>query len=98
MYQLPVDELSDQQRVDVLRLERRLRDAGYDAIQPHTLGFFFGDKALVATAVCQGSPGVAVVDPLHCAWWPRRGSPRPIDPEVAYCIYKGRKLLRAFNA
>jgi len=97
VYQLPVDGLSDPQRVDVLRLERRLRDAGYDAIQPHTLGFFFGDKALVATAMCQGQPGVAVADQQHCLWWPRRGSPRPIDPDVAYCIYKGRKLLRAFN-
>lgn len=98
VYQLPVDGLLDQQRVDVLRLERRLRDAGYDAIQPHTLGFFFGDKALVATAMYQGQPGVAVADQLHCAWWPHRGSPRPIDATVAYCIYKGRKLLRAFNA
>jgi hypothetical protein len=98
VYQLPVEGLSDQQRVDVLRLERRLRDAGYDAIQPHTLGIFFGDKALVATAMYQGLPGVAVADQLHCAWWPHRGSPRPVDPHVAYCIYKGRKLLRAFNA
>ena len=97
VYQLPVEGLSDQQRVEVLRLERRLRDAGYDAIQPHTLGFFLGDKALVATATYQGLLGVAVADHLHCAWWPRRGSPRPIDPDVAYCIYKGRKLLRAFN-
>jgi hypothetical protein len=97
VYQLPVDELSDPQRVDVLRLERRLRDEGYDAIQPHALGFFFGDKALVATATYQGQPGVAVADQLHCLWWPHRGSPRPIDPEAAYCIYKGRKLLRAFN-
>lgn len=97
VYQLPVEGLSDPQRVDVLRLERRLRDAGYDAIQPHTLGFFFGDKALVATAMCQGQPGVAVADQQQCLWWPRRGSPRPIDPDVAYCIYKGRRLLRAFN-
>jgi len=97
VYQLAVDGLSDQQRVEVLRLERRLREAGYDAIQPHTLGFFFGDKALVATAMCQGRPGVAVADQQQCLWWPRRGSPRPIDPDVAYCIYKGRKLLRAFN-
>jgi len=97
VYQLPVDGLSDPQRVDVLRLERRLREEGYDAIQPHTLGFFFGDKALVATATYQGQLGVAVADQLHCLWWPRRGSPRPIDSEAAYCIYKGRKLLRAFN-
>ncbi len=97
IYELPVDSLNDAQRVDVVRLERRLRDAGYDAIVPQSLGSFLGDKVLVATAMYQGSPGVAVVDPLQCAWWPHRGSSRPIDPDVAYCIYKGRKLLRAFN-
>ncbi|MCU0875665.1 MAG: HEAT repeat domain-containing protein [Pirellulaceae bacterium] len=93
----PVDALNDAQRVEVVRLERRLRDAGYDAIVPQSLGSFLGDKILVATAMYQGLPGVAVADPLQCIWWPRRGSSRPIDPDVAYCIYKGRKLLRAFN-
>lgn len=97
IYDVPVESLDDAQRVEVVRLERRLRDAGYDAIVPESLGFFLGDKTLVATAMYQGLPGVAVVDQLHCAWWPRRGSSRPIDPDVAYCIYKGRKLLRAFN-
>jgi hypothetical protein len=97
IYELSVDSLSDAQRVEVARLERRLRDAGYDAIVPTILGSFLGDKALVATAMYQGMPGIAVADQLQCAWWPRRGSLRPIDADVAYCIYKGRKLLRAFN-
>ena len=51
IYEAPVDSLSDPQRLDAVRLERRLRDAGYDAIVPQTLGCFFGDKALVATAM-----------------------------------------------
>lgn len=97
IYEVAVDSLSDVQRVDVVRLERRLRDAGYDAIVPTVLGHFLGDKALVANAMYQGVPGVAVADQQHCVWWPRRGSLRPIDADVAYCIYKGRKLLCAFN-
>ena len=97
IFEVPADSWSDPQRLDVVRLERRLRDAGYDAIVPERLGCFLGDRALVATAMYQGMPGVAVADQLQCAWWPRRGSSRPIDPEVAYCIYKGRKLLRTFN-
>jgi hypothetical protein len=97
IYEVPVESLSDAQRVEVVRLERRLRDAGYDAIVPTALECFLGDKALVATAMYQGMPGVVVADQLQCAWWPHRGSPRPVDPDVACCIYKGRKLLRAFN-
>jgi len=98
IYELAVDSLNDAQRVEVVRLERRLRDAGYDAIVPQTLGSFLGNRVLVASVMYQGAPGVAIADPLQCAWWPRRGSPRPIDADVAYCIYKGRKLLRAFNS
>lgn len=97
IYEVAVDSLDDIQRVDVARLERRVRDAGYDAIVPTVLGFLLGDKALVATAMYQGVPGIVVADRQQCAWWPRRGSLRPIDADVAYCIYKGRKLLRAFN-
>ncbi len=97
IYELAVESLNDAQRVEVVRLERRLRDAGYDAIVPQTLGSFLGDKVLVATVMHQGVSGIAVADQSQCTWWPRRGSPRPIDAGVAYCIYKGRKLLRAFN-
>lgn len=97
IYELPVDSLDEAQQREVKRLERRLRSAGYDAIVPQVLGFFFGDPALVATVVYQGAPGVAIADHARCMWWPRRGSPWAINAEVAHCIYRGRRLLQAFN-
>ena len=95
--EVDVEHLSDVQRTDVARFERRLRDDGYDAIHPLTLGVFFGDKSLVAEAVRDGSSGVAVVDTEQTSWFVQGTNSRPLGPHEAYCIYKGRKLLQFFN-
>jgi hypothetical protein len=89
--------LSDAQRIEVARLQRRLRDAAYDDIEPLTLGSFFGQRVLVAAARREGAAGLAVVDANDIYWYPARKSLRPLGPREAYCIYKGRKLLRTFN-
>lgn len=79
------------------RLERLLRDAGYDAIQMIRLGFFLGEKALVARATKDGQACMAVAD-VHDVFSYRTGhGPRAIGANEAYAIYKGRKLLRTFN-
>jgi hypothetical protein len=39
-----------------------------------------------------------VADFKAIAFFPERHRQRPIRGEEAYCIYKGRKLLAAFNA
>ncbi len=79
------------------RLERLLHDAGYEAIQMIRLGFFLGEKALVARATKAGQGCIAVAD-LHDVFSYRTDpGPRAIGPNEAYAIYKGRKLLRSFN-
>lgn len=95
--EVDVEHLSDVQRADVARLERRLRDDGYDAIHPLTLGVFFGDKSLVAEAVHEGNPGIAIADTEQTSWFASGANARPLGPHEAYCIYKGRKLLQFFN-
>jgi hypothetical protein len=91
-----VARLSKSEKLEVERLKRRLHDAGYAKIEPQTMGYFFGDKALVATAEREGVPGVAVADFSDIAFFPQRSS-RALGPAEAYCIYKGRKLLKSFN-
>lgn len=95
--QQDVDQLDDRQRDDVAALERRLRQAGYGNIVAIRLGRFFGEKVLVAAAQSRGASGVAVVDSQHVQWYPTSTTGKPIGPDQAYCIYKGRHLLRAFN-
>lgn len=79
------------------RLERLLHDTGYEAIQMIRLGFFLGEKALVARATKDGQPCLAVAD-IHDVFSYRTDpGPRAIGANEAYAIYKGRKLLRTFN-
>jgi hypothetical protein len=97
MYEFDVAELHETEHAEVARLVRRLHDDGYDQIQPRKLCLFFGDRVLVADAVREGKPGVAVADYVETAWLPRSASSRPPGVDEAYCIYKGRRLLRTFN-
>ena len=93
-----VARLSKSEQLEVERLKRRLHDAGYRQIEPLKMGYFFGDKALVATCRKETVVGVAVADFGDVAFFPQRHTRRPLGGEEAYCIYKGRKLLAAFNA
>jgi len=93
-----VARLSQSEQLEVERLKRRLHDAGFAQIEPQRMGYFFGEKALVAAAQREGVAGTAVADFKEIAFFPQRHSRRPIRAEEAYCIYKGRKLLAAFNA
>jgi len=95
--EIDAEHANDAQRTDIARLERRLGDEGYAAIQPVTLGLFFGDRTLVAEAVREGAPGHAVVDAERTYWFARGVNRSPLGPHEAYCIYKGRKLLQFFN-
>jgi hypothetical protein len=92
-----VAHLSKSEQIEVERLKRRLNDAGYSSIEPQRMGYFFGEKALVALAQRQDVAGVAVADFSDTLFFPQRHSRRPLGVEEAYSIYKGRKLLKAFN-
>lgn len=95
--QYEVSRLSKAEQLEVVRLQRRLHDAGFTEIEPQQMGYFFGEKALLATASRDGAAGVAVADFEDILFYPARQPRRSIGSEEAYAIYKGRKLLRAFN-
>jgi hypothetical protein len=92
-----VARLSKSEKLEVERLVRRLHDAGYSQIEPQLMGYFFGEKGLVALAAREGLAGVAVADFRDIAFFPHRHSKRPLGPRESYCIYKGRRLLKSFN-
>ena len=97
IYQRDVDDLVEAQRVEVARLERRLRDDRFTDVQPVQLGMFLGDRVLVAKAHREGHAGIAVTDGRDALWFALRNPERPITAHEAICIYKGRRLLREFN-
>ncbi len=97
VFEVLLDAPTISQRAECDRLERRLRDEDYEAIQSVMLGYFFGDRVLIARARRQGVAGVVVVDERAIEWHPQRTQKHPIGPHEAFCIYKGRRLLRSFN-
>ncbi len=97
IYETDARMLSEAQRVEVARLERRLRDDGCQAISAVTLGSFFGERVLVAQAEKDATRGLAVCDSCDAYWYPTGGRSRALGPREVYSIYKGRKLLRSFN-
>ncbi|MEC8506923.1 MAG: HEAT repeat domain-containing protein, partial [Planctomycetota bacterium] len=93
----PVEELASGYAPEIARLERRLKDEGLDNIEPRIFGLFFGDKTLVADAGKLGKPGIAVTDRVDVFWFPAQQKERAFTAADVYSLYKGRKLLRAFN-
>jgi hypothetical protein len=97
IFEAEAERLTSSGRREAERLVRRLHDAGYQGIEPVKLGSFFGDRVLVAAANRDRVPGYAVVDSQEIEWRPTAQRPRPLGPDEVYYIYKGRKLLKAFN-
>lgn len=97
IYEVDVEHLDEHQRTDVVRLSRRLSDAGCEAIEPVRLGWFLGEKTLLARVSREAVPGLAVVDDSSVFFWPRNAHRRALGPDEVYWIYKGRRFLRTFN-
>jgi hypothetical protein len=90
-------DFGENQTEEAARLQQQLSEAGYQVVQPLTLGDFFGTSVLIAAAQRNGTSGVVVADDQRIYWWPQGVQQRPVGPLEAYCIYKGRRLLQAFN-
>jgi hypothetical protein len=81
----------------VEELVEKLERDDYQRVQPVIAGRFFGDDVIAAAAERNGVAGAVITDGETTLWYPAEGTPRPITPSEAYCIYKGRRLLRQFN-
>ena len=61
------------------------------------LGGFMGEEALVAAGHRDGQSGTWIIDRDQVTWFPSGEDDSPARDELAWCIYKGRRLLGAFN-
>lgn len=73
----------------------------YTNIQPWRIARFWDQWHVIAVAEKTNSDsntGILVADEeCRVDWFPRSDSPRPLEPDLAYACYKGRRLLQAFN-
>jgi len=83
------------------QLLRVIESSGYREIQPQFVGVFFGEKVLVCAAVDRDdsarNTGCVIVDQEQTNWFPCGSELAPVCADLAWCIYRGRRLLRHFN-
>jgi len=87
--EIDCDSAGEAQQGEIERLRHRIQEEDYEQIEPIILGLFFGEKALVATAMRNDTAGLTVVDAASIYWYPRDKSVRPLGPREVYFIYKG---------
>ncbi|RMF39964.1 MAG: HEAT repeat domain-containing protein, partial [Planctomycetota bacterium] len=98
IFEVPVHGMNADQRAELERLVRVAEREGFASIQPIALAFFFQTVTLVARAEQEGRSLCIVADGDGVLALPSGSGPEAMTPEVATCIYRGRRLLRAFNA
>ncbi|MBM4001303.1 MAG: HEAT repeat domain-containing protein [Planctomycetes bacterium] len=98
IFEFDLASLTESATRDARRLEQRVRSDGYADVVPVTLGSFFGERALVARARLDRAEGLVVADHDAIEWWPRGEGGHPLGADDVFAIYKGRRLLNAFNA
>jgi hypothetical protein len=98
IYQMSVARAQQLHPNDFRRLQRCLQDEALENPRIQTVGSFFGELVLVATAIHEGQAGTLIID-NHDSTWFEIGNPEaPIDWRVAYSIWRGRQLLNRFNS
>ena len=96
IFETDITRLSPAEQRFVDALKQRAALDGFHDITALQLGSFFGDKVLIASARKNDHRGAIVADAEHVYWYPWRNQ-NSISSDIAYNIYKGRRLLKAFN-
>ena len=96
--EVPAASLNEAHQAIAADIAERLSHEGVQVDQLIALGLFLGDPAIIATARKDDAVGAIVAGMSDAAWFPHDGaSPRPLGPEEAWNIWKGRRMLEAFN-
>lgn len=94
----PADALSGEEQRAWESIREDLLGGGYEQPRLARIGHFFGEDHAVVAAVRNGQPGIAVVSREAVEWFPTNSATsRPLGASEVYALYKGRRLLGAFN-
>lgn len=97
IFQMPLHRARQTFANDLRRLEDALGDCEVDEAVIQSVGSFFGELVLVATGSYEGRPGTLIVDPHDSSWFEQGNPEAPIDWNLAYSIWRGKRLLSKFN-
>lgn len=97
IYEVSTEQLDGQQSRWVELMLHSMREAGYEEIAPQALTFLLGEPALLTQASQGSSRGIAIAQESDISFFPTNNQPDSMTPAVALSIFRGRKLLQAFN-
>lgn len=97
IYDIPYEQRDASFEAEREKLEERAESLGCKELEWEAVGVFFGERILYGKAVRQGQPGSLAISMFDHSWYPELNSPRPVDPQLAFCILKGRRFLKSFN-
>lgn len=98
IFYVPADQWNAAQRRMAAPLIQYLEREGFDSIEPRLLGFILDEHAITCTAERDATPHVVVTDGLETVEISTANRQRPFQPDDAWHLFLGRKLLRTFNA
>lgn len=98
IYEVPATQLNRAQRIELEKLSDLLNSEGIEQLAPIALAFFIGEVSLVAVGQRESQQVVAITDGSELLCFQTSPNPKSMSPEVALCIFRGRKMLRTFNS
>lgn len=97
IFQMSLEQATQLHGSEVRRMQSLLSDQEIEDLQVQTAAGFFGETILIATGKLNGTAGTAVVDQNDVTWVPEGTENAPIDWDLAYALWRGRRLLTTFN-
>ncbi|MEM6473675.1 MAG: HEAT repeat domain-containing protein [Planctomycetota bacterium] len=98
IFTVPRDAMNEAQLRVMETFGQHLQHLGYDSIQPVLLGLFLDERAGVFSATREETQCIVVTDGLETMDQATASRTRPMGAEDVFNLYKGRKMLRTFNA
>jgi hypothetical protein len=96
LYELPPEAALQSHQPLVQRALQLLEEHDFSEPEVELLGHFFGEWLLVLSARSPHGDGYAITDGKVVNWFGNHDD-HPVSAQFAYLVYRGRRLLRAFN-
>lgn len=97
IFQISLDQAEELYAEPLQQLKDRLTENGLSETQPELVGSFFGEIVLIAKAIRNSEPVMSLVDENEVFCFRSQSEEDRIDANMAYTIWRGRRLLAQFN-
>ena len=97
IYPVSVEQATHLHGSEMRRMQSLLTEQELEEQQIQTAAAFFGETVLIATGKLDNTTGTAIVDQADVTWIPSGTAAAPIDWDLAYSLWRGRRLLTTFN-